>query len=49
MRDLGETLNVSLPKTMKAYVQKTAKERGFASVSEFIRHLIRKDMESKAR
>ncbi len=34
-------LNISLPKKMKQKIKKEVKKGNFASVSEFLRHLIR--------
>ena len=34
-------VNISLPSTMVKMIKKEVKEGGFASTSEFIRHLIR--------
>ncbi|MDE1147929.1 MAG: type II toxin-antitoxin system ParD family antitoxin [Azospirillaceae bacterium] len=41
------TLNVSMPETMRAYVEKQAEE-GQYSASEYIRHLIREDQKRQA-
>ncbi len=39
------TMNVSLPEAQKAYVDSKCKDSGYASSSEFIRELIRKDQD----
>jgi antitoxin ParD1/3/4 len=41
------TLNISIPESMKAYVEAQAQEGDFTT-SEYIRHLIRMDQERKA-
>jgi antitoxin ParD1/3/4 len=38
-----ETMNVALPESMKQFVQQQVNERGYSSVSEYIRELIRTD------
>jgi antitoxin ParD1/3/4 len=38
-----ETMNVALPKSMKAFVHERASEGGYSSVSEYVRELIRAD------
>lgn len=40
-------INVSMPKQMVSFVEKEAKRRKFASVSEFVRNLIRDYEEEK--
>lgn len=37
------TMNISLPDTLKGFVDEQVKERGFGSSSEYIRELIRKE------
>lgn len=37
------TMNISLPDTLKSFVDEQVKERGFGSSSEYIRELIRKE------
>ena len=39
------TMNVSLPKKMKDWVEKRASEGSFANSSDYIRELIRRDTE----
>lgn len=36
------SLNISLPDSMKAFIEKQATAGGFGTVSEYARHLIRK-------
>jgi len=38
---MRQILNISMPMSMVKMIKKEVKEGGFASVSEFIRHLIR--------
>jgi antitoxin ParD1/3/4 len=38
-----ETMNIALPESMKAFVQKRVAEGGYSSVSEYVRDLIRAD------
>ena len=42
------TMNISLPKTMRAFVQERVAEGGYSSVSEYFRELVRKDEQTKA-
>ncbi len=37
------TMNVSLPDTLKAFVDRRVAERGYGSHSEYVRDLVRKD------
>jgi antitoxin ParD1/3/4 len=39
------TMNVSLPDSMKSFVDQQVAERGFGTSSEYVRELIRKDQE----
>ena len=39
------TMNVSLPETLKSFVDDQVSERGFGTSSEYIRDLIRKDQD----
>jgi antitoxin ParD1/3/4 len=39
------TMNISLPDGLKAFVDEQVAERGFATSSEFIRDLIRRERE----
>ena len=37
------TMNVSLPETLKEFVETQVSERGYGTSSEFVRHLIRRE------
>ena len=37
------TMNISLPDTLKTFVDQQVKQRGYGSSSEYVRELIRKD------
>lgn len=37
------TMNISLPQSLKTFVDKQVKSRGYGSSSEYVRELIRKD------
>ncbi len=39
------TMNISLPEGLKAFVDEQVAERGFATSSEYIRDLIRRELE----
>lgn len=39
------TMNISLPDTLKAYVDEQVGTRGFGTSSEYVRELIRKDQD----
>lgn len=39
------TMNISLPETLKAYVDQQIGTRGFGTSSEYVRELIRKDQD----
>jgi antitoxin ParD1/3/4 len=39
------TMNVSLPDTMKSFVDEQVVERGYGTSSEYVRELIRKDQQ----
>jgi antitoxin ParD1/3/4 len=41
------TLNISLPETLKAHVQKRVAEGSFSNASDFVRALIRLDKEQQ--
>ena len=43
-----ETINVSLPDSLKAFVETQVAEGGYSSASEYIRDLIRADQKRKA-
>ena len=39
------TMNISLPNTLRAFVEKQVSERGYGTSSEYVRELIRKDQD----
>lgn len=39
------TMNISLPESLKSFVDEQVSSRGFGTSSEYIRELIRKDLE----
>ena len=41
------TMNISLPETLREYVENRVEEEGFGSVSEYIRQLVREDQKRK--
>jgi antitoxin ParD1/3/4 len=43
-----KTMNVSLPDTMRDYIEEQVKLGGYGSVSEYMRDLIRQDQKRKA-
>jgi antitoxin ParD1/3/4 len=43
-----ETINISLPDSLKAFVETQVAEGGYSSASEYIRELIRADQKRKA-
>jgi antitoxin ParD1/3/4 len=43
------TVNISLPESMKAYIDEQVATGGYGSVSEFFRDLIRQDQKRKAK
>ena len=43
-----ETMNIALPKPMKAFVQSQVAQRGYSSASEYVRGLIRADQDERA-
>jgi len=47
--DKATSLNVSLPESLKAFVEEQVARGGYASASEFIRQLLREASESRAR
>ncbi|WP_420145635.1 ribbon-helix-helix domain-containing protein [Sphingobium sp.] len=42
------TMNISLPETLKAFVDQQVTGRGFGTSSEYMRDLIRKDQDRQA-
>lgn len=43
------TMNISLPDSMKAFVDERVKARGYGSHSEYVRDLVRKDEQEAAK
>ena len=45
--DIGmtATMNVSLPESMRRFVERRVRQRGYASSSEYFRELVRRDEE----
>tara|TARA_R110000868_G_scaffold11984_4_gene58307 strand:+ start:8611 stop:8838 length:228 start_codon:yes stop_codon:yes gene_type:complete len=41
-------MNISLPEPLKAYVDEQIAERGYGTVSEYVRELIRKDQDRQS-
>ena len=39
------TMNISLPETLKTFVDEQVSQRGYGTSSEYVRELIRKDQE----
>lgn len=39
------TMNISLPETLKSFVDEQVSQRGYGTSSEYVRELIRKDQE----
>lgn len=39
------TMNISLPESMKSFVDEQVSERGYGTSSEYVRELIRKDQD----
>lgn len=39
------TMNISLPETMKAFVDSQVADRGYSTSSEYVRELIRKEQD----
>jgi len=42
------TMNISLPSSLKSFVDEQVSQRGFSTSSEYMRELIRKDQERTA-
>lgn len=42
------TMNISLPESLKSFVDGQVAERGYATSSEYVRELIRQDQERQA-
>jgi antitoxin ParD1/3/4 len=43
------SMNVSLPEELKSFVEEQVKSRGYSTVSEYLRELIRQDHERRLR
>ena len=41
------TMNISLPDSLKAFVDEQVSQRGFGTSSEYVRELIRKDLDRR--
>ncbi len=41
------TMNISLPDSLKAYVDEQVSERGYGTSSEYVRELIRRDQDRR--
>lgn len=39
------TMNISLPDTLKSFVDEQVNQRGYGTISEYVRELIRKDQD----
>lgn len=39
------TMNISLPESLKAFVEEQVSERGYGTTSEYVRELIRNDQD----
>jgi antitoxin ParD1/3/4 len=46
--DLSTSMNVSLPRTLRSYVDERVSSSAYTSASEYVRELIRKDREERA-
>lgn len=44
-----KSINISLPDTMRAYVEQQVAEGGYSSVSEYFRELVRQDRKQRAK
>ncbi|MFO0812773.1 MAG: type II toxin-antitoxin system ParD family antitoxin [Gemmatales bacterium] len=44
-----DTINISMPKIMKDYVQERVKTGGYGNTSEYVRDLIRAEQKQRAR
>lgn len=42
------TLNISLPESMRAYIDQKVSEGGYSTASEYIRQLVREDQKTAA-
>jgi antitoxin ParD1/3/4 len=48
-KHLMSTVNISLPESMKSYIDEQVSSGGYGTVSEFFRDLIRQDQKRKAK
>ncbi|BAY39006.1 putative addiction module antidote protein, CopG/Arc/MetJ family [Nostoc sp. NIES-2111] len=44
-----KSINISLPDTMRAYVEEQVAQGGYSSVSEYFRELVRQDQKHRAK
>jgi antitoxin ParD1/3/4 len=44
-----KSMNISLPDTMRAYVEELVAQGGYSSVSEYFRELVRQDQKHRAK
>jgi antitoxin ParD1/3/4 len=44
-----QTMNISLPETLKQYIEEQVSAGGYSSASEYVRELVRADQQRKAR
>jgi antitoxin ParD1/3/4 len=44
-----KSINISLPDTMRAYVEEQVAQGGYSSVSEYSRELVRQDQKQRAK
>jgi antitoxin ParD1/3/4 len=42
------TMNISLPDSLRAFVEEQATARGYGTTSEYVRELIRRDQQAQA-
>ncbi|MEA5566779.1 type II toxin-antitoxin system ParD family antitoxin [Anabaena sp. UHCC 0399] len=43
------SINISLPDTMRAYIEEQVAQGGYSSVSEYFRELVRQDQKQRAK
>lgn len=43
-----KSMNISLPDTMRAYIEEQVAQGGYSSVSEYFRELVRQDQKQRA-
>lgn len=44
-----KSMNISLPDTMRAYVEQLVAQGGYSSISEYFRELVRQDQKQRAK